>query len=112
MPKTELASATPAAQLRSKIETRSARVGIIGLGYVGLPLGLLFSEEKFPVTGFDIDANKIEKLNSGASYIHHIPATEIQTAGKRGFRATAEYAQLGQMDAVIICVPTPSTSIA
>src|SRR5438270_6119516 len=107
MPKTELASATPAAQLRRKIETRSARVGIIGLGYVGLPLGLLFSEEKFPVTGFDIDANKIEKLNSGASYIHHIPSTEIQAAGKRGFRATADYAQLAQADAIIICVPTP-----
>src|SRR5437870_13327377 len=90
MPKTELASATPAAQLRRKIETRSARVGIIGLGYVGLPLGLLFSEEKFPVTGFDIDASKVEKLNSGASYIHHIPSTEIQAAGKRGFRATAD----------------------
>src|SRR5256886_10555153 len=107
MPKTELASATPAAQLRRKIETRSARVGIIGLGYVGLPLGLLFSEEKFPVTGFDIDASKVEKLNSGASYIHHIPSTEIQAAGKRGFRATADYAQLAQMDAIIICVPTP-----
>ena len=107
MPKTELASATPAAQLRRKIETRSARVGIIGLGYVGLPLGLLFSEEKFPVTGFDIDASKVEKLNSGASYIHHIPSTEIQAAGKRGFRATADYAQLAQADAIIICVPTP-----
>ena len=107
MPKTELASATPAAQLRRKIETRSARVGIIGLGYVGLPLGLLFSEEKFPVTGFDIDASKVENLNSGASYIHHIPSTEIQAAGKRGFRATADYAQLAQADAIIICVPTP-----
>ena len=107
MPKTELASATPAAQLRRKIETRSARVGIIGLGYVGLPLGLLFSEEKFPVIGFDIDASKVEKLNSGASYIHHIPSTEIQAAGKRGFRATADYAQLAQADAIIICVPTP-----
>jgi len=107
MPKTELASATPAAQLRRKIETRSARVGIIGLGYVGLPLGLLFSEEKFPVTGFDIDASKVEKLNSGASYIHHIPSTEIQAAGKHGFRATANYAQLAQADAIIICVPTP-----
>ena len=93
--------------MRRKIETRSARVGIIGLGYVGLPLGLLFSEEKFPVTGFDIDASKVEKLNSGASYIHHIPSTEIQAAGKRGFRATADYAQLAQADAIIICVPTP-----
>src|SRR5438094_2753945 len=107
MPKTELASASPVAQLRRKIETRSARVGIIGLGYVGLPLGLLFSEEKFPVTGFDIDASKVEKLNSGASYIHHIPSTEIQAAGKQGFRATADNAQLAQADAIIICVPTP-----
>ena len=67
----------------------------------------MFSEEKFPVAGFDIDASKVEKLNSGASYIHHIPSTGIQAAGKRGFRATADYAQLAQMDAIIICVPTP-----
>jgi UDP-N-acetyl-D-glucosamine dehydrogenase len=96
-----------AAALRQKIENRTARVGIIGLGYVGLPLALLFSEERFPVTGFDVDSKKVEALNRGESYIYHIPATEIQSAQGRGFRATANYPHLGEMDAIIICVPTP-----
>ncbi len=93
--------------LQQKIEGRTARVGIIGLGYVGLPLALLFSEERFPVTGFDIDHKKVEALNQGESYIYHIPATEIQSAQSRGLRATAQYSQLAEMDAIIICVPTP-----
>src|SRR5215471_3315014 len=96
-----------AAALQQKIERRTAHVGIIGLGYVGLPLALLFSEERFPVTGFDVDPAKVEALNAGRSYIYHIPATEIQSAQGRSFRATAEYSQLAEMDAVIICVPTP-----
>jgi len=96
-----------AAALQQKIESRTARVGIIGLGYVGLPLALLFSEERFPVTGFDVDNKKVEALNRGESYIYHIPATEIQSAQSRGLRATAQYSQLAEMDAIIICVPTP-----
>ncbi|HTC94073.1 MAG TPA: nucleotide sugar dehydrogenase [Terriglobales bacterium] len=93
--------------LQQKIESRTARVGIIGLGYVGLPLALLFSEERFPVTGFDVDNKKVEALSRGESYIYHIPATEIQSAQSRGLRATAQYSQLAEMDAIIICVPTP-----
>jgi UDP-N-acetyl-D-glucosamine dehydrogenase len=94
-------------QLESRIQDHTAHVGIIGLGYVGLPLVLLLSEQGFLVTGFDIDIRKIDVLSRGGSYIHRIPCTEIQGAQRRGFRATAEYSQLTTMDAVIICVPTP-----
>jgi UDP-N-acetyl-D-glucosamine dehydrogenase len=82
-------------------------VGIIGLGYVGLPLTLLFSEERFRVTGFDIDKVKVESLNRGISYIHRIETDHIRAAQKSGFRATADFAEIAQMDAVLICVPTP-----
>jgi len=93
--------------LRAKIEARQARVGVIGLGYVGLPLALLFSEEKFPVTGFDVDARKVATLAEGGSYIYRIPPTDIQAARARGFSATADYAHIAAMDAIVICVPTP-----
>jgi UDP-N-acetyl-D-glucosamine dehydrogenase len=93
--------------LRERIESRTARVGIVGLGYVGLPLALLFSEERFPVTGFDIDEAKVETLNSSGSYIVRIPPTEIARAQANGFTATSEYDRLREMDAVLICVPTP-----
>lgn len=94
-------------QLKQRIEQRQARVGIIGLGYVGLPLALLYSEQKFRVTGFDIDARKIETLAKGGSYIYRIAPEEIQSAQANGFSATSDYSQLTEMDAVIICVPTP-----
>ena len=93
--------------LKNKIDQRQARVAVIGLGYVGLPLVLLYSEQGFPVTGFDIDTRKISTLSNGGSYIFRIPATEIQAAKARGFTATSDYAQLEKMDAIIICVPTP-----
>jgi UDP-N-acetyl-D-glucosamine dehydrogenase len=93
--------------LKSKIEQKKARVAVIGLGYVGLPLALLYTEQKFSVTGFDIDARKVATLDQGGSYIFRIPATDIQTAKKQGFSATAEYSRLTEMDAIIICVPTP-----
>jgi UDP-N-acetyl-D-glucosamine dehydrogenase len=93
--------------LQERIENRTARVGIVGLGYVGLPLALLFSEERFPVTGFDIDEVKVETLNSSGSYIVRIPPTEIARAQANGFTATSEYDRLSEMDAVLICVPTP-----
>src|SRR3954471_21736669 len=94
-------------QLKQKIEQRQARLGIIGLGYVGLPLALLYSEQKFRITGFDIDSRKIETLAKGGSYIYRIAPEEIQAAQANGFTATSDYAQLTAMDAVIICVPTP-----
>ncbi|HLI03156.1 MAG TPA: nucleotide sugar dehydrogenase [Terracidiphilus sp.] len=98
---------SPVGELCAGIAARSARVGVIGMGYVGLPLALLFSEERFPVTGFDIDERKVSTLNNGDSYIAHLPATEIQSAQARGFSATADFAELRAMDAIIICVPTP-----
>jgi UDP-N-acetyl-D-glucosamine dehydrogenase len=96
-----------AQELRQRIENRTARVGIIGLGYVGLPLALLFSEERFRVTGFDIDEAKVETLNGGGSYIVRIPPTEIARARTTGFEATSDYDRLREMDVVLICVPTP-----
>ena len=93
--------------LRQRIESRQARVGIVGMGYVGLPLALLFSSERFRVTGFDIAADKVTTLNAGGSYIVRILPEMIQEAQKAGFHATADYSEIAQMDAVIICVPTP-----
>ena len=95
------------AEIKHKIETREARIGIVGMGYVGLPLALLFSEQRFSVTGFDIDSSKVSTLNRGGSYIVRISGAEIQSAQKNGFTATADYGLIAQMDAVIICVPTP-----
>ena len=94
-------------QFKSKIDARTAKIGVVGLGYVGLPLVLLFSEQKFGITGFDIDNSKIEALNSGRSYIVRITAEEVNGARSSGFKATTEYAKIADMDAVIICVPTP-----
>lgn len=102
-----LTSLDRTSELVQHIENRQARIGIVGMGYVGLPLALLFSEERFRVTGFDIDTRKVETLNAGSSYIVRIPGTEIQLAQKSGFRATTDYSQIVQMDVVIICVPTP-----
>ena len=96
-----------AGELKHKIATRSAKVGVIGLGYVGLPLVLLLTEETFRVTGFDIDTRKVQTLGEGGTYIFRIPAEHIQQALRAGFRATTEYARIAEMDAVIICVPTP-----
>ena len=104
---TESIPAALFSELKSKIEQKKARVAVIGLGYVGLPLALLYTEEKFAVTGFDIDARKVSTLDQGGSYIYRIPATEIQAAKKQGFNATSEYSRLTEMDAIIICVPTP-----
>ena len=93
--------------LKTKIETRTARIGIIGMGYVGLPLALLFSEQKFRVTGFDIDEDKVKTLTGGGSYIVRIPMTEVRAAQAAGFRATSDFSAASEMDVVIICVPTP-----
>ncbi len=94
-------------QFKSKINSRTAKIGVVGLGYVGLPLVLLFSEQKFGITGFDIDQSKVESLNSSKSYIVRITPAEIETARSSGFKATSDYAKIADMDAVIICVPTP-----
>lgn len=101
------AANTPFDTLKIKIQQREAHVGIIGMGYVGLPLALLYSEQKFRVTGFDIDAHKVDTLTKGGSYIYRILPAEIQAAQKSGFTATSDYSQISAMDAIIICVPTP-----
>jgi UDP-N-acetyl-D-glucosamine dehydrogenase len=95
------------ADIKQRIASREARVGIVGMGYVGLPLALLFSAERFRVTGFDIAADKVETLNAGGSYIVRIQPEAIEQAQKSGFCATADYSHIAEMDAVIICVPTP-----
>jgi UDP-N-acetyl-D-glucosamine dehydrogenase len=101
------ASTNRLADLKQKIEARQVRIGIVGMGYVGLPLALLFSAERFQVTGFDIAPDKVAKLNAGNSYIVRILPADIQQAQKSGFHATSDYSEIAAMDAVIICVPTP-----
>lgn len=94
--------------LLNKIDNRAAVIGIIGMGYVGLPLMLRFVEVGFRVIGFDIDPDKARQLNAGQSYIAHIPAEKIKDAVKAGlFEATADIARSSEPDALIICVPTP-----
>ena len=92
-----------------RLESHTAKIGVIGLGYVGLPLSLLLSEAGFKVTGFDIDAKKVTELEAGRSYIFRIAAEEIQGARAKGFTATTEFSQLSEQDAIIMCVPTPLT---
>jgi UDP-N-acetyl-D-glucosamine dehydrogenase len=92
---------------KDRADARSLHVGIIGLGYVGLPLALLFSEAGFRVTGFDIDAEKVATLNAGRSYIYRIEPAQIAAAQRAGFRATTEFAAITETDAILICVPTP-----
>src|SRR5579863_7608531 len=98
-----------AASNLERIHSRQARVGVIGLGYVGLPLSLLLCEAGFPVTGFDIDENKVIDLEAGRSYIHRIPLTEIGRAREKGFRATTDFSRISSQEVIIICVPTPLT---
>jgi UDP-N-acetyl-D-glucosamine dehydrogenase len=94
--------------LLSSLDQKTAHVGIIGLGYVGLPLALLFARKEFKTTGFDIDPAKVERLERGESYISHIPADAIGETVKRGyFRSTSDFSRLREMDAILICVPTP-----
>ncbi len=89
------------------IQNRTANVGVVGLGYVGLPLAMLFARAGFPVTGFDVDRSKVDKLNAGSSYIQRILPEEIAQLRETGFSASAEYADVSNMQAMIICVPTP-----
>jgi UDP-N-acetyl-D-glucosamine dehydrogenase len=104
---TQLVASSLYSDLKDRIMARQACVGIIGLGYVGLPLALLYSEQEFSVTGFDIDQNKVDTLTRGGTYIVRITPEEIAAAKANGFKATSNYSQLSQMDAIIICVPTP-----
>jgi UDP-N-acetyl-D-glucosamine dehydrogenase len=96
--------------LLRKIENRNAIVGIIGLGYVGLPLIIEFGKAKFAVIGFDLDEKKIKSLNEGRSYIKHIQSKEIMSLKKsKKFKATTDFSLLKNVDCMVICVPTPLT---
>jgi UDP-N-acetyl-D-glucosamine dehydrogenase len=97
--------------LRRAIEDRTARVGIIGLGYVGLPLARAFAEAGFRVLGFDTDPAKVAALAEGRTYIGHISAEAVRAMTAAGFEATADFARLGEPDAILICVPTPLTDV-
>jgi UDP-N-acetyl-D-glucosamine dehydrogenase len=97
-------------QLKGRFARREATIGVIGLGYVGLPLVLRFGEVGFRVIGFDIDAAKVKQLNDGVSYIQHVPAPRVQAlVASNRFEATSELKRLSEPDAIIICVPTPLT---
>lgn len=93
--------------LIGKLRNRTARIGIVGMGYVGLPLVLRFAEVGYRVLGFDIDELKVSALNRGESYIEHISPARIAAARASGFRATSDYSEAREADAIIICVPTP-----
>ncbi len=91
----------------NKINLKKARVGIIGLGYVGLPLAIKFSQSKFEVTGFDIDKAKVKKLNSGKSYLCHFENDLIKSMKLNGFSATDNFSKIYNVDVIILCLPTP-----
>ncbi|MFT7537114.1 MAG: UDP-N-acetyl-D-glucosamine dehydrogenase [Hyphomicrobiaceae bacterium] len=103
-----MSATTPASQLEQKIQTRTATVGVVGLGYVGLPLLRAFFQAGFPVLGFDVDQEKIDMLNKGESYLKHLGtdfAMEMSKSDK--FLATADAQKLSDADVIILCVPTP-----
>lgn len=94
-----------------RIRRREAKVGVVGLGYVGLPLGMAFAEAGFPVTGLDVDARKVDRLEKGESYIKHIDAEPIRRLTASGkLKATVDFSRTAELDCVIICVPTPLTA--
>ena len=93
--------------LISSLKSKEATIGIIGLGYVGLPLAIRFNEQGFQTIGFDIDEEKVNLLNNGKSYIKHISEKDISAMVKNGFTATAVFNGIINVDAIIICVPTP-----
>jgi len=102
-------STTAHQQLIEKLDAKTAVVAIVGMGYVGLPLMLRFSEVGYKVIGIDIDPAKVERLNRGESYIAHIQAKAIANARKAGFTATTDIKTVREADAIVICVPTPLT---
>src|SRR3984885_1011583 len=92
-----------------RLQAHTATIGVIGLGYVGLPLSLLLCGAGFKVTGFDIDEKKVADLEAGRSYIFRIEQQEIQTARQQGFTATTDFSHVAEQDVVLMCVPTPLT---
>ncbi len=90
-----------------KLTTKEAKIGIVGLGYVGLPLALRYAEVGYQVVGFEIDGDKVNKLLKNESYIKHIDANDIASMQERGFVPTTDFARIAEVDAIILCVPTP-----
>jgi UDP-N-acetyl-D-glucosamine dehydrogenase len=105
----EAAAAADVTELLAAIQQRRARVGIIGLGYVGIPLALTTAKAGFRVLGFDIDEPRVQQINRGQSIIKHISSDMMSEAIQNGFEATAEFGRLHEPDAILICVPTPLT---
>ena len=98
--------------LKKRIQKREAIIGVIGMGYVGIPLTLTFLKANFTLLGFDIDKDKINALNQGLSYIKQYPAKLFfPYLKKKKFSATADFARLAEVDCIIICVPTPLTKM-
>lgn len=94
-------------ELIELLNGKKAVIGVVGLGYVGLPLMLRYNEVGFSVLGIDVDKNKVDKLNSGESYIEHISEERIKKASDSGFEATVDFSRVSELDAIILCVPTP-----
>ena len=96
--------------LRPRIESRDCHIGVVGLGYVGLPLALEFAKVGFTVTGFDLDGEKVKTLQGGGSYIEDVPAAEVKEQVDAGrLNASTDFAALAQADVINVCVPTPLT---
>ena len=92
------------------IKQRTTKVGVVGMGYVGLPLALAFCENGFSVVGFDVDERKVEKLRAGEGYIQHLGTERLAEAAKKGqLDATADFDRLAEVDAILVAVPTPLT---
>ena len=94
-------------ELIDKLNNKTALIGVVGLGYVGIPLSITFSNKGYKVIGFDIDQSKIEQLSNGKTYIKHIPDSKIQALVDNEFEATVDFSRAAEVDALIICVPTP-----
>ena len=94
------------------IRDKTAKIGVIGLGYVGLPLAITFADKGFSVTGFDADSRKIDQLAKGRSYIKHIETNIIgQHISSKALTVSHDFSLLGEMSAIVICVPTPLNNI-
>src|SRR5215475_15732453 len=106
----DLAAQTAASTdlLRHKISNRTARVGIVGLGYVGLPLAVEFAKAGFHVTGVDLVESKVARINAGDSYVQDVPSQEVFSLVEQGrLRATTDFSVIAELDTINICVPTP-----
>lgn len=94
-------------ELVNRLQTKKAKIGIVGLGYVGLPLACRYGEVGYEVIGFEVDESKVDKLLNKQSYIKHIKESDIENMSKSGFVPTSDFSRINEVDAIILCVPTP-----